>query len=471
MAWMRDLALFGLVFCSSLVPTRASLDSHSHGDFLLPQVAEYGSRDLDVEHYAPGKRAHLEQREEKCDLSVDNQRKVAYYESWASRRECNTFQPSDINASRWTHINIAFAVLDWVGKITPASKEDEEIYNKAMALKDENEDLQIWIAVGGKTMGSRRFSNMASSRRSREKFIQSAKEFMDAHGFDGIDIDWEYPAATHMGGQRRDTENLTKLVKEMREAFGDKKGISVAVPAGHYLKGFDLKSMQSDLDMINFMSYDLHGAWETPLLALPGTNLTEIEDALQNLGDKGVSMKKVNLGLAYYGYAYILEDKSCSKPGCPAFAPIGTGPCGKTAGTLEVAEVQHIIANNTIDPTLSPEAAIMHFTWDENNWAAYDNNETLQMKTAFARDNCLGGSFVWAVDMQNPENELAPWAVKRKNPQESGGENGEESSPEESSPEEPATKANANAGSPSKMLSQGFMAGSFICIFFILSVI
>jgi chitinase len=115
---------------------------------------------------------------------------------------------------------------------------------------------------------------MASSRQSREKFIQSAKEFMDAHGFDGIDIDWEYPAAGNTGGGNNDTENLTKLVKEMKEAFGDKKGISVAVPAGHYLSGFDVESMQSDLDMINFMSYDFHGAWETPLLAQPGTNLT-----------------------------------------------------------------------------------------------------------------------------------------------------------------------------------------------------
>jgi chitinase len=238
-----------------------------------------------------GKRAHLEQREgyispfprcscfrsdrnRECDPSVDNQRKVAYYASWASRRKCNTFKPSDINASRWTHINVAFAVLDWAGKITPASSEDEEIYNQALALKDENKDLQVWIAVGGKGAGSRGFSNMASSRRSREKFIQSAKEFMDAHGFDGIDIDWEYPATGNTGWGKSDTENLTKLVKEMKEAFGDKKGISVAVPAGHYLSGFDVKGMQSDLDMINFMTYDFHGAWETPLLAQPGTNLT-----------------------------------------------------------------------------------------------------------------------------------------------------------------------------------------------------
>jgi hypothetical protein len=91
------------------------------------------------------------------------------------------------------------------------------------------------------------------------------------------------------------------------------------------------------------------------------------------------------------------------------------------------------------------------------------------MKTAFARDNCLGGSFVWAVDMQNPDNELAPWAIKRKNPEASGPEESGEETGQEGSPQEPASEE--NAGSPSKVLSQGLMAGSFICICFILSVI
>lgn len=37
---------------------------------------------------------------------------------------------------------------------------------------------------------------------------------------------------------------------------------------------------------------------------------------------------------------------------------------------------------------------------------AYDNNKTLHMKTDFARKNCLGGSFVWAIDMENPQEKL-----------------------------------------------------------------
>lgn len=39
---------------------------------------------------------------------------------------------------------------------------------------------------------------------------------------------------------------------------------------------------------------------------------------------------------------------------------------------------------------------------------AYDNNETLQLKTDYARENCLGGSLVWSVDMENPKEKMDP---------------------------------------------------------------
>lgn len=80
-------------------------------------------------------------------------------------------------------------------------------------------------------MGSKPFSNMVSDKKSRKGFIDSANEFMDKYGFDGIDIDWEYPAATDLGGRKSDRENLAELVKEMKESFGGKKGISMTVPA------------------------------------------------------------------------------------------------------------------------------------------------------------------------------------------------------------------------------------------------
>lgn len=162
-------------------------------------------------------------RNRKCAHPVDNERAVAYYESWAGQRACNPYYPRDIDATHWTHINFAFAVLDTSGRIVPSSKGDVPLYNQTVALKNDNKDLQVWIAVGGQGMGPKQFSEMASSDWSRKEFINSAKQFMGQYGFDGIDIDWEYPAVA-------DKENLVNLVKEMRQEFGNDTGISMTIP-------------------------------------------------------------------------------------------------------------------------------------------------------------------------------------------------------------------------------------------------
>ncbi len=52
---------------------------------------------------------------------------------------------------------------------------------------------------------------------------------MDKYGFQGVDLDWEYPVAGDRGGKRADMDNFVSLVAEMRGIFGKKYGISVAL--------------------------------------------------------------------------------------------------------------------------------------------------------------------------------------------------------------------------------------------------
>lgn len=53
---------------------------------------------------------------------------------------------------------------------------------------------------------------------------------MTTYGFDGIDIDWEYPVADDRGGTSADMENYVSLLQEMRSAFGQLFGITATIP-------------------------------------------------------------------------------------------------------------------------------------------------------------------------------------------------------------------------------------------------
>ncbi len=115
----------------------------------------------------------------------------------------------------------------------------------------------------------------------------SVKTYLQKYGFDGIDIDYEYPAAEDRGGSSEDTDNYLLLVKEMRSEFGEKYLITIAAPASYwYLRHFKIGKMSNYLDFINVMTYDIHGAWDSSIKSLGSyvkshTNIKEIEEALQ----------------------------------------------------------------------------------------------------------------------------------------------------------------------------------------------
>jgi chitinase len=159
-------------------------------------------------------------------------RSIAYYESWASHRACDIYMPSDIDPTPYTHINFAFALIDKdTSKVALSLQNDTILYDQMKKLRTASNHLQIWIAVGGYAVGAAPFSKLAASSTGRGAFVDSVCSFMDKYGFDGMDLDWEYPGATDMGGAQSDGANLVLLLKEYR-AKCKNKGLSVTVPGG-----------------------------------------------------------------------------------------------------------------------------------------------------------------------------------------------------------------------------------------------
>ncbi|KAI0096381.1 hypothetical protein GGR51DRAFT_568416 [Nemania sp. FL0031] len=351
-----------------------------------------------------------------CSGNSITKRTIGYYEAWANIRSCNVVSPEDLNLNGFTHINFAFAFFDPVTfLIAPMDEPSGKLYSRFTALKENNAGLQTWVSVGGWSFtdpGPTRtaFSDMTSTSANRQAFIKGLISFMEQYGFDGVDLDWEYPQADDRGGVTADMANYVTLVKDLRTAFGNRYGISMTLPTSYwYLQHFDLGNIQSNVDWFNFMTYDLHGVWDAqspfigPYIA-PHTNVSIVPHSLA-----GVEPAKVVLGLGWYGRSFTLADPSCNTPNgvCKFTSGADPGECSQASGILTDKEIEHVIG---VTPVLDKEAMVKWVTWNNNQWVSSDDDDAFAQKRDFANMRCLGGTMVWAMDQrdQGEDNGLAP---------------------------------------------------------------
>ncbi|KAJ4261803.1 hypothetical protein NW757_000075 [Fusarium falciforme] len=315
-------------------------------------------------------------------------RSIGYYQFANVReRQCNRISPKQIRTEGFTHLYGAFATIDPnTFAVKPRHEDDVALYKEFTALKKKG--LETWIAIGGWTFndpGATRttFSDLAANSGRRARFIKSVASFLEEHGFQGVDLDWEYPGAPDRGGRKEDTDNYVSLLKEMRAAFGTKYGISVAIPTSYwYLRWFKPKEMEPYVDYFGVMTYDLHGPWDEDVkqigsVILGHTNVPEIANWSLPLYYDGIDPAKLNMGLAYYAR------------GSPSPTPTAT-----VSGEIE----RMVKEEPGMSPRLLAKDMMMELKFGDQ-WVGYDNEDTIQMKKRWASSRCFGGTMVWSVDM------------------------------------------------------------------------
>ncbi|KAJ0322115.1 hypothetical protein Brms1b_002330 [Colletotrichum noveboracense] len=348
---------------------------------------------------------------------------IGYYEAWSARRSCRAFPPSGIPIDGLTHVNFAFAYIDpdTLQVTTMDSATPESLFVQTTAIKDLkslSSELEVWVSIGGWTFSDNDtstqavFPDIAGDADKRQKFADNLVSFMTRYGFDGVDLDWEYPGAGDRGGSEVDTDNYILLLKTLRETFqasprGD-YGLSFTIPSSYwYLKWFDVPSMLKYADWTNIMTYDLHGVWDAnnPIgnIVQAHTNLTEIKLAADLLWRNDVPPGQVVLGLGFYGRSFQLKDTDCTKPGCAFSGPAKAGDCTNSAGTLAYFEIMDIIADQDPKVVYDKAAAANYIVYgdDKDMWVSYDDNTTFAQKIDWAKEVGLGGVMIWSVDQDD----------------------------------------------------------------------
>ncbi|KAK4154117.1 glycoside hydrolase superfamily [Chaetomidium leptoderma] len=344
-----------------------------------------------------------------------DQRTIGYYEGWNLGRSCGRMAPEDIPLGYYTHINFAFALVNpTTFHIEDMGPDTAALYDRVSALKSKDPDLKVWIAVGGWAMNDpgpyrTTFSDLAGSTTAQDAFFESLITFMRRHNFDGVDLDWEYPVAEDRGGIPGDYDGFVTLVRRLRERLnqtGKVYGITITLPASYwYLRGFNLNDIEPYLDWFNIMTYDIHGTWDSTVksigpYAFAHTNMTEIQQALELLWRNNINPGRVVLGLGFYGRSFTMKSPDCLQAGCEFTDGARGGECTGTPGVLSAAEINTIIANGAT-VTMDEAAAVQIVTWDSNQWVSYDDAVTLKKKLDYANLRCLGGTMIWAIDLDD----------------------------------------------------------------------
>ncbi|KAH0386158.1 glycoside hydrolase, partial [Aureobasidium melanogenum] len=353
-----------------------------------------------------------------CAKTGGLSRIVGYYETWSSyswQRRCNMFTPEQIPLGVYTHLNVAYATIDPnTFEVFPATREDVGVYRRVAQLKKYDPDLELFISLGGWTFNSEKstattLSNLAAEEGNQQVFIKSLVSFMSTYGFDGVDIDWSYPAVKGRGGRPEDFDNLPRFVRRLKEALrstGGREGLSITLPASQrHLQHFDIEKLVDYVDWFNVKTYDLHGTWDkgekwTEASLNAHTNLTEVQSTMDHLWRNYIRPDKVVLGLAFYGRGFTATSSTCMEPGCSFESGSLFGNCSEEIGVLYNSEIDALLVEKNVKPQLYEDAAVKVVTWDDQ-WVAYDDVDTFRIKVDFAKGQCMGGVMVSAVGYDN----------------------------------------------------------------------
>jgi chitinase len=330
----------------------------------------------------------------------------------------NSYPIDAMPAGLLTHVFYAFATIEDGHLALPAQA---PAHLEALAdLKRAHPHLKTVLSIGG--WGAGGFSEAALTPESRGAFVEESLHLAD--GFDGVDLDWEFPVSggpSELTHRPEDRRNATLLAQDLRHGLGPGRLLTAALPAGRLQSAgpydpadsYELPAFVEVLDFVNLMTYDFGtgfspiATFNAPLAEVAEdplepdlrrwNNVTGAVDYFERLG---VPHDKLVLGVPFYGRGFRV-----AAPGEHA------GLFQPQVGTVQVGSWRDISRDLLGDPAWQHHRhPVASSPWlyhpGTRTFVSYEDAESIEERAAFAANRGLRGAFTWQLAGDDDEHTL-----------------------------------------------------------------
>lgn len=255
------------------------------------------------------------------------------------------------------------------------------------------------LSIGGWTWSSN-FAAVAGSDATRKTFARTAVRLMSDWGFDGVDVDWEYPQNTKEAG---DLILLLQALRAELDSYASRSApdhhflLSIAASAGptqyQAYQGSQMKQLGETLDYLNLMAYDFttreskysgHSANLSPNPERPNTTPFSGRAAVDAYVRGGIPSSKIVLGMPLYGHSFKTVGLGLPTSG------VGSGHW--EPGLWDYKDLPRQGATIQYD-----QVADASYSYDQSiqELISYDTPQAVSKKVAYIKSSNLGGSMFW----------------------------------------------------------------------------
>jgi len=286
-------------------------------------------------------------------------------------------------------------------------------FHQMQLLKQRRPGLKTLIAIGGWTW-SENFSAVVATDAGRKKLAGSCAAFAKKYGFDGVDVDWEYPVSGGLvAGKPEDKPNYTLFLSELRKSLDASGGglLTIAGPcAPKVIANLELDKISPLVDWINVMAYDLHGQWEkttnfnAALYSRPGVTIS-VDSGVKTYLVGKVPADKLVIGIPLYGRGYASVSSGTKNDG------LDQPFMGMPKGSWEdgVFDYKDLRSTHVSKMTRRwDDVAKVPWLFDATSkvFISYEDKESVALKGQYIYDHGLGGGMFWELSGEDTRGEM-----------------------------------------------------------------